>query len=66
MSSFGIHTDIGHEGIPIHTSNEGGALTFSIGWGYNRGLIGEDHLLEACSKVWSGATAMNIAVNFEI
>jgi hypothetical protein len=58
--------DIGQEGIPIHASNEGGPLMFSIGWGYNRGLKGEDHLLEACSKVWSDVTAMNIAVNFEI
>jgi len=50
MSSCGIHTDVGQEGIPIHTTNKGGALTFSIGWGYHRGLKGEDHLLEACSK----------------
>jgi hypothetical protein len=67
-SSCGIHMDIGQEGIPIYASNEGGPLTFSIGRGYNRGLKGEDHLLEACSesKVWLGVTAMNIAVNFEI
>ena len=65
-SSCGIHTDIRHEGIPIHASNEGGALTFSTGRGYNRGLKGEDDLLEPGSEVWLGITAMNMHVDFKI
>jgi hypothetical protein len=40
MSSFGIHTDMRQEGVPIHTSNKGGSLTFSIRRDNGKGLRG--------------------------